>query len=61
MLWPPPLMLSSRHVRTQTNGRGDVGGRGRLEDERRRFRDHAVPDQHGVVPPASPARYQALD
>ena len=51
MLWPPPLMLSNRPwSRANPTAAATCGGRGRLEDERGGFRDHAVPDQHGVVP-----------
>ena len=34
----------------EADGGGHVGGRGRLEDQRRGGRGQAVPDPHGVVP-----------
>jgi hypothetical protein len=37
-------------VTRETDSRGNVDRRGRLEDKHRDFRDHAVPDEHGVVP-----------
>ena len=51
MLWPPPLMLSNNSwSRGESDRRSDVGGRGRLNHERGNLDDHAVPDQHGIVP-----------
>src|SRR5829696_6183011 len=37
-------------VAGEVDGGSDVGGRGRLEDERRGGRGQAVPDPHGLVP-----------
>ena len=45
-------------VTRERDGRGDVAGRGRLDDERRDHGDHAVPDQHGVVPALVPRAQQ---
>jgi hypothetical protein len=39
----------------EPDGRSDVGGRYRLDDERREPGHHAVPDEHGVVPSLIPS------
>ena len=49
-------------VTCEPDGRSDLGGRARLEDERGGFGDHAVPDQHRVVPArVARAKYRAPD
>ena len=46
----------------ELDGRGDVAGRGRLNDERRCRGHHPVPDQHRVVPPlVAGTQKRALD
>ena len=49
-------------VTCEPDGRSDVGGRVRLEDECGGFGDHAVPDQHRVVPAhVARTKYRAPD
>ncbi len=49
-------------VTRESDRRSDVGGRGRLEDKRGNLRDHAVPDQHGIVPArVARAKHGTLD